>query len=101
MMSKGLMNIQMACFECGISMRVFKGKIGDETIEFKCPKCGDVEQRTAMTVQDMITEASSTGEALCHVCVNNKMCEGYLKAIRQGMFVTKCTHYIERSVGND
>lgn len=97
----GLMNIAIYCPNCGILMPIFKGKIGDDTIEFKCTKCGDIAQRTSIQTQDMITETSSCGIALCHVCVNNKMCRVYQGAIRKGLFVTNCTHYVKRAVGND
>ena len=97
----GLMNLIMFCPNCDIPMRIFKGKIGDDIIEFKCPKCGNVEQRTSTPVQDMSVETSTCGVALCNVCVNNKMCRVYQQVIRTGHFVTECTHYIKRAVGND
>lgn len=97
----GLMNIVMNCPNCEVPMRIFKGKIGDDTIEFKCPKCGNVEQRTSTTLSNMFIETSTTGLALCIMCVNNKMCSAYQGAIRKGLFVTFCTHYVKRAVGND
>ena len=97
----GLMNIVMNCPNCGVSMKIFKGEIGDDTIEFKCPKCGDIEQRTSVPIKDMLVETSSTGLALCHVCINNKMCRVYQEAIRKGLFVTKCTYYVKRAIGNN
>lgn len=97
----GLMNLVINCPNCEVPMRIFKGKIGDDTIEFKCPKCGDIEQRTSTPVKDMLIETSTTGLALCIMCVNNKMCRVYQGAIIKGLFVTKCTHYVERTSGNN
>jgi predicted Zn finger-like uncharacterized protein len=96
----GLMNIIMFCPNCDAPMRIFKGKLGDDIIEFKCPKCGNVEQRTSTPVQGMAVETSTTGEQLCSLCVNNKMCRVYQQVIRTGHFITKCNHYVKRSHNN-
>ena len=97
----GLMNIAVYCPNCEVLMNIHKGTLGDDTIEFKCPKCGDIEKRTSTPTKDMITEASTCGESLCLNCVNNKMCRAYQHYLMIGLFVTGCTHYTKRAIGND
>ena len=97
----GLMNIAIYCPNCGILMPIFKGKIGDDTIEFKCPKCGNIEQRTSIETSTIKVETSTSGKSLCLNCVNNKICYTYSRNMRRGLFIVVCNFYIKRAIGND
>jgi len=97
----GLMNIAVYCPNCAILMNIHKGKLGDDTLQFKCPKCGDIEEKTSIQTPTIQVETSTCGIHLCLDCVNNKMCYTYDRYMRRGLFIGKCNFYVKRAIGND